>query len=165
LRGFLFVIEVESRVVHLLGVTRHPVGAWVIQVAGNFVSEREKKDRRFRFLLRDRAAKFTRAFDEVFSSARIDPIETPVRSPRANGHAERWVRTVRGECLDWVLVLGRRHFEHVLLRYVWHYNEDRPHRKVDLATPIEHPEPYGSGGSLGRYDVLGGIVHEYEWAA
>jgi putative transposase len=162
----LFVVEVESRVVHLLGVTKHPVEAWVTQVARNFTSGPEGEGRRFRFLVRDRDAKFTRSFDAVFSSVGIEILKTPVRSPRANAYSERWVRTVRNECLDLILIVGRRHLERVLAEFVAHYDTARPHRGLELATPIPREQtPPKSGTTLRRSDVLGGIIHEYEWAA
>lgn len=160
----LFVIELESRVVHVLGVTRQPVGTWVTQVARNFVADLEEQSRHFRFLVRDRDTKFTTSFDEVFASAGTRVIRTPVRAPRANAFAERWVRTARQECLDLLLVVSRRHLEHVLRAYVRHYNEARPHRGLGLGTPIGRPEP-NVEGVIRRLDILGGIVHEYERAA
>ncbi len=162
----LFVIELESRVVHILGVTKHPDNSWVTQVARNFVSDLEEKGRSFRFLIRDRDTKFTSSFDAVFHSVGIEAIRTPVRSPRAKAFAERFVRTVRDECLDWILVLGRRHLERVLDSYVTHYDTARPHRGLNLATPVARPPQAASeGASLHRADILGPLVHEYEWAA
>jgi transposase InsO family protein len=114
----LFVIELGTREVRILGVTDHPTSAFVIQVARNFVGDLVDRGRSFTFLIRDRDAKFTASFDEVFSSEGIRVIKTPVRSPRANAYAERWVRTVRTECLDWMLVLGRRHLNGILHEYV-----------------------------------------------
>ena len=160
----LFVIEIKSRVVHVLGVTRHPVGTWATQVARNLVSDLDDAGRRFRFLVRDRDTKFTRSFDEVFASEGTEIIRTPVRSPCANVYAERWVRTARQECLDLILVVSRRHLEHVLRSYVRHYNVARPHRGIGLTTPIERSEPYAKA-VIRRHDILGGIVHEYERAA
>ena len=124
---------------------------------------------RFRFLIRDRDSKFTAAFDAVFAAAGIDAIKIPPRAPKANAYAERWVRTVRTECLDWVLVWNRRHLERVLHRYVAHYNTARPHRGIDLDVPIlpAHPTPTGVENirRIERVDVLGGLVHEYRRAA
>ena len=114
----LFVIQLSTREVHILGVTDHPTGAFVTQVARNLVGDLFDRGRSIKFLIRDRDAKFTATFDEVFVSEGIRVIKTPVRSPRANAYAERWVRTVRTECLDWMLVLGRRHLEAVLREYV-----------------------------------------------
>jgi transposase InsO family protein len=131
----LFVIEVQSRIVHLLGVTAHPTGAWATQVARNFAATLEDSGRRFRFLVRDRDTKFVASFDEVFTSVGTDTILIPVQSPRANAFAERWVRTVRQECLDHVLALSRRQLESVLCGYVRHYNQARPHRGLLLAVP------------------------------
>jgi putative transposase len=162
----LFVIEVERRVVHLLGVTANSDSAWVTQVARSFSSELDEAGRRFRFLIRDRDAKFTSSFDAVFASIGIDAIKTPVRSPRSNAFAERWVRTVREDCLDHILIFGRRHLEKVLTEYVHHYNRARPHRGLEL----DQPEPTTAGdqtvtGMIRRRDVLGGLIHEYELAA
>ena len=137
----LFVIEVERRVVHLLGVTANPNGPWVTQVARNFCAELEDNGRRVRSLVRDRGTKFTARLDNVIASIGAETILTPVRSPKANAFTERWVRTAREECLDHLLVLSRRHLEQVLDEYVAHYNHARPHRSLDL-TP---PRPDGQG--------------------
>jgi putative transposase len=88
-----------------------------------------------RYLIRDRDSKYTRSFDAVFAADGIEAVLIPVRAPRANAFAERWVRTVRRECLDWTLVLGRPHLERVLREYVAHYNAKRQHRGIDLAEP------------------------------
>jgi transposase InsO family protein len=160
----LVVIEIKSRVVHVLGVSRHPVGMWVTQVARNLVSDLDEDGRRFRFLVRDRDTKFTRGFDEVFTSEGTEIIRTPVRSPRANAYAERWVQTARQECLDLTLVVSRRHLEHVLRSYVRHYNAARPHRGIGLLTPIARSEP-NAKAVIRRHDILGGMLHEYERAA
>jgi transposase InsO family protein len=121
------------------------------------------RGRSFTFLIRDRDATFTASFDEVFASEGIRVITTPVRSPRANAYAERWVRTVRTECLDWILVLGRRHLHGILHEYVRHYNEHRPHRGLDLDVPVPSRNTVVTGPSLGvdRRDVMGGLIHEY----
>jgi len=160
----LFVIEVDSRVVHLLGVTANPAMAWAVQVARNFTSDLEDTGRRFRFPVRDRDTKFTASFDEVFRPSGIEAIRTPVRSPQANAFAERWVRTVREDCLDHLLIYSRRHLKAVLGDYVRHYNEARPHRGRQLATPLPlHDQP--RIGEICRRDILGGIIHEYDRAA
>ena len=159
----LFVIELSTRQVHVLGVTDHPTGAFVTQVARNLVADLSDRGRSIKFLIRDRDAKFTASFDEVFRSEGIRVIKTPVRSPRANAYAERWVRTVRTECLDRMLILGRGHLERVLREYVGHYNRQRPHRGIDLGVPtpaaaLETPLP---SARVVRHDVLGGLIHEY----
>jgi putative transposase len=122
----LFFIELGSRRVHVVGCTSNPSGAWAVQQAHNlsFTNVLE----RMRFLIHDRDSKFTAAFDELFRSEGIEVIHTPVQAPQANAYAERFVRTVRNECLDWLLILGRRHLEHVLRIYVQHYNRERPPR-------------------------------------
>jgi putative transposase len=102
------------RVVHVLGATTNPDGRWVTQVARKFPSDLEDAGRRFRFLIRDRDTKLTASFDEVFASIGVDTIRTPIRSPRANAYAERFVRTIRQECLDHLLVVSRQHLESVL---------------------------------------------------
>ncbi|MGC9671352.1 integrase core domain-containing protein [Planosporangium sp. 12N6] len=126
----LFVIEIGSRRVHLLGVTAHPVGEWVAQQARNLLVDLGGRVDRFRFLVRDRDTKFTATFDAVFAAAGIDVLTTPVRAPRANAYAERWIGTVRRELLDRMLVVGRRHLQSVLIEYVDHYNAHRPHRSL-----------------------------------
>jgi transposase InsO family protein len=161
----LFVIELERRVVHVLGVTTNPNGQWVTQVARNFAADLEEMGRRFRFLIRDRDTKFTASFDEVFTSIGVEIIKTPVRSPRANAFAERFVRTIRSECLDHLLVVSRRHLESLLDEYVRHYNEARPHRGLQLSQPIPCPVPANGAGAIICRDILGGIVCEYDRAA
>ncbi|MGO8870052.1 MAG: integrase core domain-containing protein [Acidimicrobiales bacterium] len=160
----LFVIEVDSRAVHLLGVTANPASAWVTQVARHFASNLEEQGRRFRFLIRDRDSEFTASFDEVFSSIGIETVRTPVRSPRANALAERSVRTVREECLDHLLIYSRRHLESVRAEYVRHYNSGAPHRGIHLAIPSPRHDT-STAGAIRRKDFLGGIIHEYERAA
>jgi hypothetical protein len=155
----LFAIELKSRTVHVLGVTEHPDGPWVAQVARNLLSGLEDKGRSLKFLVRDRDAKFTATFDAVFTSAGARVLERPVRSPRANAFAERWVGTVRRECTDHMLIFGRRHLEVVLRRYVAHYNTERPHRGLGLAPPSPEPAAAVEGPTVARRDdVLGGLV-------
>jgi transposase InsO family protein len=134
--------------VHLLGVTANPIGPWVTQVARNLASDLEEAGRHFHFPFRDRDTKFTASFDAVFDSIGIQTIRTPVASPRANAFAERFVRTVRQDCLDHLLVISQRHLEVLLADYVRHYNEARPHRGLDLDQP--HPRPAGSITSGGK---------------
>jgi putative transposase len=117
----LFFIELDTRRVHLAGVTANPDSAWVTQQARNLVLTLEERRRRMRFLLRDRDAKFCRSVDDVFRSEGVEVLLTPVQAPNANAYAERWVQTVRAECLDWLLIVGR-HLDWVLRVYVKHYN-------------------------------------------
>jgi transposase InsO family protein len=161
----LFVIEIDRRRVHLLGVTANPNGPWVTQVARNFASDIEGAGRSLRFLIRDRDAKFTTSFDAVLASIGIETIRSPVASPQANAFAERFVRTVREDCLDHLLVVSRRHLEAVLNEYFRHYNEARPHRSLELAPPVPRSVTPESGRRVIRHDVLGGIVHEHECAS
>jgi putative transposase len=131
----LFFIEHDARRVHLAGVTVDPNGGWVTQQARSLLLVLEERGRRVRFLLRDGDAKFARSFDHVFRSEGGEVLATPVRAPRANAYAERWVRTVRAECLDWLLIVGRGHLQQVLRVYVEHYNRHRPHRALRLQAP------------------------------
>jgi putative transposase len=117
-----------------------------------------------RFLIHDRDSKFSAAFDEVFRSEAIEVIHTPMRAPRANAYAERFVRTIRAECLDWLLILGRRHLERVLRLYTTHYNGERPHRGLALLAP-ESARAATTGHEIKRRDRLGGLIHEYHRAA
>jgi putative transposase len=124
--------------------------------------------RRVQFLLRDRGAKFCRAFDDLFRAEGAKVILTPVQAPNANAFAERWIRTVRAECLDWLLIVGRRHLEQVLRVSVEHYNVHRPHRALRLASPdppagVDAYEAHP--GREHRRDLLGGLLHEYRRAA
>jgi transposase InsO family protein len=162
----LFAIEHATRWVHLLGVTEHPGNSFVTQAARNLVGDLEEKRHPMKFLIRDRDAKFTASFDEVFSLAAIRVVKGPVRSPRANAYAERFVRTVRAECLDWTFVLGRCHLHAVLREYLAHYNAERPHRGLGLGVPSGRapPEP-PAPLSVHRHDVLGGLIHEYRTVA
>jgi putative transposase len=122
-------------------------------------------NRRPRFLIRDRDGKSTRAFDDVFSSEGTEALVTPVQAPNANAYAERWIRTVRAECLDWLHIVGRGHLEQVLRIYVAHYNDHRPHRALGL----EPPDPPadlsgvrdGQPSRVHRPDLLGGLLHEH----
>jgi putative transposase len=166
----LFFIELGTRQVRLAGVTRHPNGPWVVQRARELSMERPEGTTTPRFLIRDRDSKFTRAFDDVFTADGTQIITTPVQAPNAGAFAERWVRTVRQECLDWMLIWGRRHLERVLNEYVRHYNDQRPHRSLALRPPRGIDIGVAPGGvtaavSVGRRDRLGGLVHEYYQAA
>lgn len=161
----LFVIEVDRRRVHVLGVTAHPTGEWVTQAARNLLLDLGETAERFRFFVRDRDTKFTAAFDAVFARAGIEVLKTPPRAPQANAFAERWVRTVRAECLDWVLLAGPRHLQRVLTVYVEHYNTVRPHRSLQLAAPVEACASAAAGDRVLRRDLLGGLLHEYHRAA
>jgi putative transposase len=160
----LFFIEIESRRVHLAGCTANPTGAWVTQQARNlsFTGVFE----RMRFLIHDRDSKFTASFEEIFRSEGIRIIHTPIRAPQANAYAERFVRSVRAECLDWLLILGRRHLERVLRAYTMHYNRERPHRGLALQPPerVNAADP-PTAGKIERRDRLGGLIHEYYRAA
>jgi putative transposase len=162
----LFFIELSTRRVYVAGVTANPDSAWVTQQARNLAIEERLSG--VRFLLRDRDAKYSGPFDAVLRAEGVRIIRTPIRAPRANAFAERFVRTVRRECLDHVLIYDRRHLERVLGAYVAHYVDERPHRGLGLAVPagIRLAQVPGATPTLvKRRDVLGGLIHEYRRAA
>ena len=162
-----FVIEHATRRVHILGVTAHPTGAWLTQQARNLLMDLDDAGRRFRFLIRDRDAKFTAAFDAVFTAIDVRIIKTPVRAPRANAIAERFVGSIRRELLDRILIINQRHAAAVLREYEHHYNGHRPHRTLGQAAPLR-PLPQrttSETNSVRRRDRLGGLLHEYQQVA
>ena len=146
----LFFIELERRQVFLAGVTAHPDRRWTTQQARNLAVTLGESGRRFKFLIRDRDSKFVTSFDAVFASEGSRVIKTPVRSPRANAYAERFVGTARRECLDSVLIFGRGHLERVLSEFVSHYNTARPHRSIDLDAPVAAGERHDRSYLPGR---------------
>jgi putative transposase len=159
------VIEVGTRFVHVLGVTANPDGAWVAQQARNLLIDLGERAGVFRFLVRDRDAKFTRVFDDVMAGNGTRVVKIPPRSPRANAFAERWVRTVRSECTDRMLIFGKQHLRAVLTEYAAHYNRSRPHRSLDLRAPAAGADVIGLPvGRIHRRQVLGGLINEYERA-
>ena len=166
----LFVSSPLQRAVHLVGITAHPTGAWVAQQARNLLMDLDEQAHQFRYLIRDRDAEFTAAFDAAFAASGIDVVKIPPRTPRANAYAERCVRTVRAECLDWTLVWSNCQLHRLLTEYLRHYNTKRPHRSLDLQPPrpashLTLVEPDTVGTPVQRVDVLGGLIHEYRHAA
>jgi transposase InsO family protein len=135
----LFVIEIGTRRVHLLGMTAHPTGAWATQVAHNLAMDLDETGASFTFLLRDHDTTIVAGFDEVFTSLGLPILHSPPRAPVANSFAERWVATARRECTDRLLIYNQRHLTHVLTRYVRHYNAHRPHRCLDQRPPLHDP--------------------------
>lgn len=167
----LAFISIGSRRITYFAITSKPDGAWMLQQARNLLMELDDHDRQVRFLIHDRDAKFPPAFDALLESGGIKAIHTPVRAPNANAHMERWVGTVRRECLDRLLIVGRRQLQHVLRIYVTHYNAARPHRALDLRPPNSTTRPPIAAAAtpyslqVDRRDLLGGLIHEYELAA
>jgi transposase InsO family protein len=165
----LFFVQLSTRRVVAAGVAANPDAAWVSQQARNVAMDLDDRGVPIRFVLRDHDAKFTRSFDDVFESEGGQVLRTPIRAPKANAYAERWVQTVRAECLDWTLVLGRRHLLRLLRGYIRHYNQQRPHRSLTLAVPEpgarEQGSPQMNPRDVRRRDVLGGLIHEYHEVA
>jgi transposase InsO family protein len=162
----LFLISLATRRIEYIACTSNPDGGWTAQQARNLMMQLGN-EQPFRLLIHDRDTKFGGGFDEVFRSEGIKVVRTPVRAPNANAYAERWVRTVRSDCLDRILIVGGRHLQRVLGVYVRHYNEHRPHRALGLVAPDRsRPIPQAMLPlRVHRRDLLGGLVHEYEAAA
>ena len=166
----LVFICIGSRRIEYVACTSNPDGDWMLQQARNLLMDLDDRGQRPRFLIHDRDSKFSRAFDAVFHGDGIKVIRTPVRAPNANAHIERWVGSVRRECLDRLLILNRRQLERILRVYVRHYNEQRPHRALDLQAPDPPRSLRGDPSPprdrcIRRRDLLGGLIHEYEAAA
>jgi putative transposase len=163
----LFVVEHATRRVHLLGVTANPSGAWVAQQARNFLMDLGDRVTQFTVLISDRDSTFTSVFDAIFASEGMRILRTPVRAPRANGIAERWIGTLRRELLDRLLIISRRHLMAVLTEYVAHFNDHRPHRALNQAAPLRLLPPPASRSQihLRRRDLLDGLIHEYTQVA
>ena len=152
---------------HLAGITAHPTGEWVTQRARNLLMNLEDHTDGLTFLIRDRDAKFTAAFDAVFAAAGVRILKTPIRAPRANAIAERWIASARRECLDRMLITGEQHLRLVLAEYVGHYNIHRPHRTLQQNPPAGRAHSPGDVTSMRvlRRDRLGGLIREYTQVA
>jgi putative transposase len=165
----LFFLELSSRRVHFAGCSANPDGGWTTQQARQLAWSLSGRATPARFLIHDRDSKFTHAFDEVFRSEGVRIIRTPFRAPQANALAERWIGSVRRDCLDWLLIASRGQLERVLRVYVDHYNTHRPHRALGLSPPTPRPRLRLAGSNpsdqLHRRDRLGGLIHEYTRAA
>jgi putative transposase len=160
------VVEHVSRRVHVLGVTAHPTADWVAQQARNLVMDLSDRVAQFKFLIRDRDAKFTSMFDAVFADVGIRIIRTPIQAPRANAIMERWVGSVRREVLDRMLIVNARHLAQVLVEYEAHFNGHRPYRSLGQAAPLRVLPVSGTGDiKITRRDRLGGVIHEYAQVA
>jgi putative transposase len=157
----LLYLELESRRVIWFAVTDKPDSAWVTQQARNLVTELDEQGVNARFLVHDHDAKFGAGSDQVLQAEGMRVIKTPIAAPRANAHMERQIGSTRRECLDWLLIVGRRHAERVLAEWFEHYNQARPHRGIDLRTPIARSDPVVTAGAIVRNERLGGLLREY----
>jgi transposase InsO family protein len=161
----LVFICIGTRRIEYVACTSNPDGAWMLQQARNLRMDLDDRGGQPRFLIHDRDTKFTHAFDAFFRSEGVRVIRTPVRAPNANAHMERWVGSVRRECLDRLLILNRRQLERIVRVYVRHYNAERPHRSLELQAPDPRSRPPrrdATPTAIHRRDILGGIIHEYE---
>ncbi|MEV6037559.1 integrase core domain-containing protein [Nonomuraea sp. NPDC052116] len=162
----LFVMEVATRRVHILVVTAGPTGAWTAQRARNLLMNRDWRAGLFLFLICDRDAKLTAVFDEVFTGEGVTVMKTPLRTPRANCYAERWVRTVRAECTDRMLIYDEGHLRSVVEEYAEHYNAHRPHQSRQQRPPDQDEQVVVPlEGRIQRRKVLSGAINEYHRAA
>jgi putative transposase len=161
----LFFIDLGTRQVYFASCTSHPIKAWVEQQARQMVWQLEERETPMRFLIHDRDTKFTQSFDMVFRSEKFKIIRTPYRAPNANAFAERWVRTVREECLDKLIVINQQHLRQVMQEYTAYYNRARPHQGIGQEIPARRSLPVAHSGPIVCHDVLGGIIHDYQRAA
>ncbi len=155
-----FFIDIGTRQVYLAGVTDHPNGHWITQQARNQVWTIQEQEDEFCGLIRDNDKKFPESFDTVFESEGINIIRIPYQAPNANAFAERFVRTIREEILDKVLILNEAHLRCVLNEFLNYYNRRRPHQGLDQQSPIERSEPL-TEGLIRKRQVLGGIINDY----
>jgi len=155
----LSFLEVRTRRVHLAGCTAHPTAAWVTQRARQRAWTLRDEGAAPRFLIHDRDAQFPPAFDAVLAAEGVEVVGTPYRTPTANAYAERWVGSVRAECLDHLLLAGERHVRRVLTAYIAHDKQARPRQGLDQQSPVPH-DPQCLPGAVRRRDVLGGRIHE-----
>jgi putative transposase len=163
-----FFIELERRRVHIAGVTAHPNGAWVTQRTRNLLRTLSEEGKRPQIVIRDRDVKLTKAFDAFLHSEGVTVIRTPIAAPKAKAHAERWVGSLRRECLDRILIVSRSRLERVVCEYIAHHNTHRPHRALTQQAPIPRPVAIRTppcDARVRRRDRLGGLLHEYELAA
>jgi putative transposase len=159
----LFFIELDTRRVHIAGITRNPTGPWTTQAARNLLMHYERS---VRFVIRDGAGQFTRSFDDVFAAEGADVIRIPPRTPVANAYAERWVGTVRRELCDRALVWNRKHLARLLDEYVGHYNAHRPHQSLGQRAPTaSEVVAFRSGQPIRRHSRCHGLINEYRAAA
>ena len=182
----LFFIHVASRRVFITGVTENPDGPWVTQQARNVEMELDDQGIEIGFLIRDRDGKFAHSFDDVFAASGCQVVKTPVKAPNANAFAERFVRSIREECLDQLLIIGERHLRRILRIYAFHFNTARPHQGINQQVPAARPptpklsivrdarspdsvrhegHARHCGGKIVCHDRLGGLIHEYARAA
>jgi len=163
----LFVVELSTRRVHLLGITTNPTSEWVTQQARNLLIDLADRVSTVKFLVCDRDTKFSCAFDAVFASEGVQVLLIPPQAPQANAVAERWVGTLRRELLDRMLIVNQRQLHHAIAEYVDHFNWHRPHRSLGQAAPLRPlPNPVSHDTiRVLRRDRLGGLVHEYAQAA
>jgi putative transposase len=160
----LFFIEIDTRRVHLAGITTNPTGAWTTQAARNLTM---RFDKAIRFVIRDGAGQYTRSFDDVFAAVGATVITIPPGAPRANAFAERWVRTIRHELLDRTLIWNQRQLHRLLEEFVAHHNTHRPHRSLNQRAPtdegdatvieLDHP--------IRRTTTCHRLINEYRQAA
>jgi len=159
----LFFIELGTRRIHLAGCTTAPVSAWITQQARQLVWNLNDDSKEFTSLIHDNDKKFTSAFDLVFSSEKVKILHTPCQAPRVNSFAERWVRSVREECLDQILILNENHLDRVLKEYDQYCNHARPHQGIGQRFPVSVPgREQNRNGPIRRRNILGGIIHDYQ---
>jgi transposase InsO family protein len=161
----LFVMELSTRRVHLAGMSPNPTEAFMMQCARQLTDHFDGFLLGKRYLLHDRDTKFTQAFDHFLQNSGVEPVVLPARSPDLNAHCERFVRSIKSEALNQMIIMGEASLRHILNHYLAHYHAERNHQGLDNQLIEPQAEVEGQAGQVGRLERLGGLLSYYHRAA